>query len=53
MNSEREIGETGYLKKPYRGYRYFEIVGFDYATGKIEIEFSSGMQTTVYDDEIE
>jgi len=53
MVREHEIGDTGYLKEPYLGYRYFEVVGFEYATGKIEIELSSGLQITVYEDEIE
>jgi len=53
MDNECGIGDTGYLKKPYLGYSYYEIVGFEYATGKIEVELSSGLQITVYEDELE
>ena len=53
MDNEREIGDTGYLKEPYLGYSHYEIIGFEHATGRIEVEFSSGLQITVYEDELE
>jgi len=53
MNYEREIGDTGHLKEPYLGYRHYEIVDFEHATGRIIVELSSGKQVTVYEDELE
>ena len=53
MNHEWEIGDTGYLKEPFLGYRYFEVVDFECGTGRIIIELSSGRQITVNSDEIE
>jgi len=53
MGNEREIGETGYLKEPYLGYRYYEIVDFEDATGKIVVELQSGKQIAVYEDELD
>ena len=53
MNKEREVGDTGYLKEAYLGYRHYEIVGFEHATGRIVVELSSGKQITVYEDELE
>ena len=53
MNNEREIGDTGYLTEPYLGYRHYEIVDFENATGRVVIELSSGKQITVNEDELE
>ena len=53
MNKEYEIGDTGYLKEPYLGYRHYEIVDFEHATGRVVIELSSGKQITVNEDELE
>jgi hypothetical protein len=53
MKNKREIGDTGYLKEPYLGYRHCEIVDFEHATGKVVVELSSGKQITVYEDELE
>ena len=53
MNGEREIGDTGYLKEPYLGYRHYEIVDFEYATGRVIVELTSGKQIPVYEDELE
>ena len=53
MSYKRDIGETGYLKEPYLGYRHYEIVGHEQATGRVIIELSSGKQITVHEDELE
>ena len=50
---EWNIGDTGYLKEPYLGYRHFEVVDFEEGTGKIIVELSSGKQITVREDELE
>jgi hypothetical protein len=46
---EYEIGDKIELKKPYRGYRYGEII--DYENFMYIVEFSSGMTASFYNDE--
>jgi DNA-directed RNA polymerase subunit N (RpoN/RPB10) len=46
-----EIGDTVYLKSPYRGYTCGEIV--DYQFPYYIVRFSSGMETSFYSDEFE
>jgi len=53
MENKREIGDTGYLKEPYLGYHFYEVVDFEDGTGKIVVELSSGKQISVYEDELE
>ena len=52
MEHKWEIGDAGYLKTPYLGYTYFEIIDFEGATNKFVIQFTSGMEITVYEDEL-
>lgn len=46
-----EIGDTAYLKVPERGYRHVEIV--DYNCVKLVVRVESGMEFTVYPNELE
>jgi hypothetical protein len=48
---EREIGDSVYLKKPYRGYRTAEIIAFEFP--HVIVRFSSGMEESFYEDEFE
>jgi hypothetical protein len=53
MNSERkyEIGDSAYLKEPYLGYRYVEIVGFE--GDRLIVRITSGLEFTIYEDDLE
>ena len=50
MQREYQIGDTVYLEKPVRGYRYAEVVGFD--GNRLIVRTTSGMEVTVYTDEL-
>jgi tricorn protease-like protein len=52
MSRKREIGDCAYLKVPYLGYRYVEIVGFEH-DGRIIVRITSGLEFTVHEDELE
>ena len=54
MSRERkyEIGDCAYLKEPYLGYRYVEIIGFD-GYGRLIVRLSSGFEFSIYPDELE
>jgi len=53
MHRERkyEIGDYGYLKEAYLGYRYVEIVGFE--DERLVVRFTSGLEITIRPDELE
>ena len=51
MKREWEIGDTGYLIKPEKGYRRVEIVGFDGV--RLVVQTESGWEFTIYEDELE
>jgi|GEM_PF-1750222 len=53
MSIERkyEIGDSAYLKEPYLGYRYVEIVGFE--GERLIVRITSGLEFTIYIDELE
>ena len=53
MEYKRDIGETGYLKEPYLGYRHYEIVGHEHATGRVVVKLTIGKQITVYEDRLD
>ena len=50
-NREWYIGDAAYLKEPVRGYLYVEITGFDGT--KLIVQTTSGMELTIYKDELE
>ena len=52
MNREKkyEIGDSAYLKIPYLGYRYVEIVGYE--SDRLIVRISSGLEFTIYEDEL-
>jgi len=51
LKEKYSIGDYGYLKEPYLGYRYVEIIGFE--GNKLVVRFSSGLKITIYEDELE
>jgi hypothetical protein len=51
MIKEWQVGDSAYLIKPERGYRYVEIVGFDGL--KLVVRTTGGMELTIYEDEPE
>ena len=51
MKQELQIGDTAYLKKPEKGYRFVEIVGFDGV--RLIVRTTSGWEFTIYEDELE
>jgi hypothetical protein len=51
MEREFRIGDNAYLKEPFRGYRYVEVVGYDGL--RLVVRLSNGYETTVYEDELE
>ena len=51
MEREYGIGDCAYLKEPYLGYRYVEIVGFD--GDRLIVQITSGLEFTIYKDELE
>ena len=53
MNRERkyEIGDYAYLKEPYLGYRYVEIIGFE--GERLIVRITSGLEFTIYENELE
>jgi len=53
MNYEWDIGDTGYLKEPFLGYRFIEVIGHECATGRLIVQLESGREITVYPNEIE
>jgi len=48
---EYSIGDYAYLKVPFKGYRYVEIVGFD--GNQLIVQITSGYEFSVYADELE
>jgi hypothetical protein len=53
MTREWAIGDTSYLKDPFLGYRFIEIIGHEHATGQLIVQLESGRKITVYPNEIE
>ena len=51
LEEKYSIGDYGYLKKPYQGYKYVEIIGFE--GNKLVVRLSSGFEITIYADELE
>jgi len=51
MARELQIGDSGYLKVPERGYRYVEVIGFD--GNRLLVTTTSGYEFTIYEDELE
>ena len=51
MDSKYEIGDSAYLKRPEKGYRYVEIVDFD--GNMLVVRTTSGWEFRVYTDELE
>ena len=51
MEREWEIGDTAYLKKPEKGYRFVEVVGFD--GNRLIVQTSGGWEFTIWSDELE
>ena len=47
---EWNIGDTAELKEPVRGYTNVEVTGF--CGNRIIVETSSGMELTIYEDEL-
>jgi hypothetical protein len=52
MPKEHEIGDSAYLKKPERGYRYVEVVGEE-PDGRLTVQTESGYEFKVWGDELE
>ena len=51
IDEKYQIGDSAYLKEPFKGYRYVEIVGFE---GKqIIVKITSGYEFLVFEDELE
>jgi len=46
-----EIGDKTFLKEPYKGYRYVEIVGYEGTM--LVVQITSGLELYVYEDELE
>jgi len=38
---EWNIGDTGYLKEPYLGYRHFEVVDFEMGQERLLLSFQA------------
>ena len=51
MAKEWQIGDSGYLKQPEKGYRFVEIVGFDGL--RLVVQTTSGWEFTIWPDELE
>ena len=51
MLKEYQIGDSAYLKRPERGYRYVEIIGF--SDERLDVRTVSGMELSVFADELE
>ena len=51
MAREWEIGDTGNLIKPEKGYRHVEVVGFDGVF--LIVRTTSGWEFSIYEDELE
>ena len=51
IEEKYSIGDTGYLKEPYLGYRYVEIIGFE--GNRLVVRLSSGLEITISEDELE
>ena len=51
MNYDWQVGDSAYLKEPFRGYRYVEIVGFE--GDRLVVRITSGYEFTVREDELE
>jgi hypothetical protein len=49
--NQYDIGESAYLKVPFRGYSYVEIVGFE--GDRLVVQITSGYEFTVNADELE
>jgi hypothetical protein len=48
---EYDIGEYAYLKIPFKGYKYVEVVGFE--GEQLIVQITNGYEFTVYADELE
>ena len=44
-----EVGDTVYLSKPYRGYRYGELIAYHHPYWTVRLE--SGLEIECYEDE--
>jgi hypothetical protein len=51
MREKHQIGDSAYLKVPFQGYRYVEIVGFE--GDRLIVSISSGYEFRIYEDELE
>ena len=51
MDEKYSIGDYAYLKVPYLGYRYVEIIGFE--VNRLVVRLTSGLEITIYPDELE